>query len=136
MTAESLEKSSGFSEYATEDAEHFMNSNHYLLHQYRKDRDYSDYTMVHLSFDIQNRTWIRGMRNVQVTFQPSDSTTSLYYTNEAVLIDIKRGSYSEYGLSIAMTNEAYKQFIDKKLSGTLTLRWEYGNKKEFELDQI
>ncbi len=56
LTAESLEKSSGFSEYATEDAEHFMNSNHYLLHRYRKDRDYSDYTMVHLSFDIRNHT--------------------------------------------------------------------------------
>ncbi len=136
LTAESLEKSLGFSEYATEDADHFMKSNHYLLHQYRQDRDYSEYTMVHLSLDIQNHIWIRGMHNVQVTFQPSDSMTFLYYTNEAVLIDIKRGSDSEYGLSIAMTNEAYSQFMDKKLPGTLTLSWGYGNKKEFELDQI
>ncbi|MFD1885809.1 hypothetical protein [Paenibacillus wenxiniae] len=78
------------------------------------------------------------MRNVQVTFKPapSDASDYLYYTNEAVLINIDRRSYSEYGLSIAMNNEAYSQWMEKKLSGTFTLSWGHGHRKEFKLDHM
>ncbi len=135
-TASPLESNPEFSEYAQADAQHFMDSNHYLLNLYSKHIDYSDYKMVHLSFEIQNHTWLRKMHNVQLTFKPFYPRDYLYYTNEAVLIDINKMSYSEYGLSIAMTNEAYLQLANKKLPATLTLSWGYGNSKEFKLDQL
>ncbi len=136
LTADSLEGSPEFSEYDREDAKFAMDSNHYLLRAYSKHIDYSEYKIVHVSLDIENHTWLRSMRNVQVTFTPADASNYLYYTNEAVLINIGRQSHSEYGLSIVMDNKAYSKWMEKKLPGTLTLTWGYGNRKVFQLDQI
>ncbi len=131
-----LASSPEFQEYTQQDSSNKQDRDLHIVQPYSKSIDYSDYKIVHADMDIENHNWIRSMRDVQVALKPANSNDYLYYTNEAVLIDIHRRSTNTYGLSIAMSSEAYSKFVNHQLPATLSLSWGHGNTKEFHLNEL
>ncbi|WP_017813290.1 hypothetical protein [Paenibacillus shenyangensis] len=109
---------------------------HHWLSKIPNDINYADYKLVNLPIQITNSNWIRSMRDVRIYFIPSNNEGYLYYTNEAVMINVERFSDQQYTLTVLMKNSLYNDFKNKKVLGTLNLKWGLGLTKSFELNQV